>query len=422
VWQELAALKIEMWVKLSALGQRRNLVEGDSNFAFFIHPDGVLWGTYLGKAGGSELLNWVGANSDTTYSPDGVRRTVPLNTWTKLTYLHDGIATIRLFINDQLVGINSTLRTGIRPTGPLGVHIGHWPGDDRYTFAGDIDEVKIWKYDPDIPQREFYCRPLEAAQVECWGKLQDELARLMQDREQGEQVRAFMLCLWDAQNDFIRALRSKGQAVIEEMDKLSKAYMTLWCAGDLGGAAMMQFVKQWMAWAEEVAPGALSKYQAVIERCIISFKMQKIMETLGAEIAKCDPMFAAMVQGIAKLQDGSEPTQPIQVTSASPTQMTVGTGGTLTLTGANFTASTRVELQMVGALNTTFVSPAELKATVPASIAQGQYAIRINDGSNVTNTGFTLSVTAATQPPKSFLEVLIAALLELLRRLFGGRK
>ena len=45
VFKKLTALKIEMVVRLTALGQRRNLIEGDSSFAFFIHPDGSLWGT-----------------------------------------------------------------------------------------------------------------------------------------------------------------------------------------------------------------------------------------------------------------------------------------------------------------------------------------------------------------------------------------
>lgn len=422
VWGDLAALKIEMWVKLTALGQRRNLVEGDSNFAFFIHPDGVLWGTYFGRGNGSSTLAWVGANSDTAFSPDGVKRTVPLNTWTKLTYLHDGIATIRLFINDQLVGINTTLTSGIRPTGPQGVHIGHWPGDDRYTFAGEIDEVKIWKYDPDIPQREFFCRPLEADQVDCWGRLYNELARLMKDRERGEQVRAFIACLWDAQNTFIRAIRSKGQAVIEELDKRSQEYMKLWCAGDLGGTAMMNFIADWMQWVNTVAPGALDKYQSEIQTCIKRFKMEEMMVRLGKDVAGCDPLFAAMIEGIAKLVSGAPP-QPIQVTGVSPTQMKAGTGGTLTINGANFTASTRVDLQNFGGLATTFVSAARLDAVVPATVAAGSYPVRLSDAGALTGTGFTLTVTpASVQPQPSIFQIILQAILDLLRSLFGGRK
>ena len=422
VWGDLAALKIEMWVNLTALGQRRNLMEGDSNFAFFIHPDGVLWGTYFGKGNGLNALSWVGANSDTTFSPDGVKRTVPLNTWTKLTYLHDGIATIRLFMNDQLVAINSTLRTGIRPTGPLGVHIGHWPGDDRYTFSGLIDDVKVWKYDPDIPQREFFCRPMEADQIDCWGRLYNEIARMMDSREQGEQMKAFIRCLWEAQNDFIRAIRSKGHEVILQLDKLSQEYLQLWCAGDLGNPAMINFISEWMQWVETVAPGALTKYQRTIENCIKEFKMTEIMAKLGADIAKCDPMFSAMIQGLAELQTGTPPAV-IQVTNAFPTQMIAGTGGTLRVFGANFKASTRVELQTMGALATSFVSATELKATVPTSIAAGQYAIRVNDSGDITTSSFTLTVTAASTPqPPSFILVLIQAILDLLRRLFGGRK
>ncbi len=421
VWAELAALKIEVLVFMDNLGQRRNLVEGDSTFAFFIHPDGVLWGTYYGLAGAATTLDWVGANSDVAFSPDGVKRTVPLNKWTKLTYLHDGVATIRLYIDGQLVGINSTLRSGIRPVGGLGVHIGHWPGDDRYTFSGKFDDVKIWKYDPDVRDREFFCRLQDAKQIDCWGRLFKQMSALISDREQGQRYSAFFTCLWRAQTDFLRAIRSKGDAVIQELEKRGLAYVKLWCAGDLGGQAMQSFLADWLKWVESVAPGALGNYQKQVQGCTQEFKMEQVMASLGKEIGECDPSFAIMIQSIGK-QIGDGQTPQLQVTSVTPTQLPAGTAGTLTIKGANFTAATTVELSGVAAkLVTRLVSSSELQADVPATVAAGQHAIRISDPAGGTNSAFSLTVTSAGS---SFVDVLVAlinAILKLLRSIFGRR-
>jgi len=419
VWGKIAALKIETWVNLTALGQRRNLVEGDMSFAFFIESDGTLMGTYHGLAGSATAPAWVGARSNAAQSPDGVTRTVPLNQWVKLTYLHDGIATIRLYMNDQLVAINTTLRSGIKPVGSLGVFIGHWTGDGRYTFSGLIDDVKIWKWDPDVPQREFYCRPMEAEQIDCWGRLFDKMVALMDDPEQRERFRGYILCLTRAQNNFIRAIRSKGEEVIKQLDERSAEYVKLWCEGNIDSPAMRDFVVAWMAWVETVAPGALDTYQRQIGDCITKFKMQDILIKLGDEIASCDPLFAKMIQNL--MQALNPPTSnPIQVTSVSPSQMTAGTGGTLTIVGANFTSATTVRLDGVAApLSVTFVNASELQAAVPASVGAGTYTVRVSDPANGSNNAFSLTVIQRQRPP--FWEDLIRAILDFIRRLFGRR-
>jgi hypothetical protein len=421
VWSKLAALKIEAWVFMTALaGQRRNIVEGDSTFAFFIESDGTLMGTYHGLAGSATAPAWVGARSNAAGSPDGNLHTVPLNQWVKLTYLHDGIATIRLYMDDQLVAINTTLRSGIKPVGPLGVFIGHWTGDGRYTFSGLIDDVKIWKYDPDVPQHEFYCRPMEAEQIDCWGRLFEMMVALMDDRENRERFRGYILCLTRAQNNFIRAIRSKGEAVIKELDKLSARYLELWCAGNIDGPEMRDFVVEWMAWVETVAPGALDAYQRQINDCIVKFKMQEILVKLGSEIAECDPLFAKLIQNV--MQEIGQPpaNNPIQVASVSPTQITAGTGGTLTILGANFTNATTVELQGVATpLSVTMIGASELHAVVPAAVPAGTYTIRVSDPAGGSNTAFTLNVVARPRPP--FWEDLIRAILDLIKRLFGRR-
>ncbi len=148
-------------------------------FAFFVRADGVLTGTLLAPekpAPGSGLMiddnfvattapggsndpfdtlvatpgetpepkfSWQGVNSDSEFAPDGIRTTVPLNTWTKLTYVHDGIGSLRLYIDDMLVGARYDLESEALSVQGAGVHIGQGPHDERYHLTGLIDQVQI---------------------------------------------------------------------------------------------------------------------------------------------------------------------------------------------------------------------------------------------------------------------------------------
>lgn len=294
VWQNLRALKIETWVKLEALGQRRNLVEGHLSFAFFIEPDGILWGTFLGPATPGGSPTWHGANSK-THAPDGTPRTVPRNKWVKLTYLHDGIASLRLYIDDVLVAANYNLISGVPSLGADGVHIGHWPGDDRYTLAGEIDEVKIWKYDPEAAYKQFFCRPLDKEQMRCWREVFKDMADLLRDKEKSQMFIGVMRCLWDVVEDFVRAIHSKGEAAINANREFSRRYREIWCKGDLKSEEVRAFLREWRAWIDELlGPDYMDGFRQRINDCWAEFGGDRgSFDPLGKRIAECDPTFAA---------------------------------------------------------------------------------------------------------------------------------
>ncbi len=298
VWQHLHALKIETWVKPTALGQRRNLVEGDSSFAFFIHPDGVLWGTFLDSAHKTPPIpgygpDWVGANSDTLYAPGHVRHTVPLNTWSKLTYLHDGISSLRLYINDTLVGANYGVRAGVQSLGGAGVHIGHWPGDDRYTFQGEIDEVKIWKYYPEVPYKQFFCRPMDARQMNCWRQVFDNIAVMLGDENQGRQIIGLMRCLANAEEGLVRAIRSKGEDAIKRSDWFSQRYREIWCSGKIDGPEMRKLMREWQRWLLKLLGREyMTKFRYHIQACWKEHGGAEGLGPIARHIARCDPRFA----------------------------------------------------------------------------------------------------------------------------------
>ena len=104
---------------------------------------------------------------------------------------------------------------------------------------------------------------------------------------------------------------------------------------------------------------------------------------------------------------GQEPPVQIIVSSMQPTQVTRGAGGTLSIFGSNFTASTAVSLVGVGQLSVTLIDGGTLQAALPTSLNAGQYGVEVTDptGEVVYQSGvLSLSVVepataTPTQPP-----------------------
>jgi hypothetical protein len=160
VLESLFALQIEVVVRVDALGGRRNLVEGADSFAFFVDEWGRLWGTFNGPQYKGGPPTWHGASSGAD-SPNGISRTVPVGKWITLRYEHDGYASLRLYMDSKLVAANYSLLSGVPAVTGAGVNIGNWTIADNYQLDGAVDDVKLWRYDPDDGFGHFLCRKFD---------------------------------------------------------------------------------------------------------------------------------------------------------------------------------------------------------------------------------------------------------------------
>jgi hypothetical protein len=119
------------------------LIEGYESFAFLLNPDGSLEGKINAKG-----VGWVGAKSPPS--------TVAANQSYIGTFLHDGFATCKIYLDGNVVAVNDDALgpvTAVAP--PYGLAIGHAPiPDDEFTFRGEISETKVWTDDPD--PRHFF--------------------------------------------------------------------------------------------------------------------------------------------------------------------------------------------------------------------------------------------------------------------------
>lgn len=295
LFKRLFALKVEVTVRMDALGQRRNLVEGDNSFAFFIDPQGHLCGSYNGPQFAGGPLVWQGANS-LDNSPDGTTRTVPMNHWVTLRFEHDGYASVRLFIDDVLVAANYSLRSGVPPVVNTGVSIGNWTLTDAYAFDGAIDEVKIWRWDPDEAFGQFLGRPAQPCGACCWQAIFEWIEAQLHDPHGRQRVIALMGCIGAAQTEMVRALRSKGEKAIAKNARLSAEYRQLWQRGAIDGDDMKDWQVRWFDWVTRVAgPDAFNEYTERVQRCLIASGFLDQLPHFD-----CDDEFARYIQSLSR--------------------------------------------------------------------------------------------------------------------------
>jgi len=290
----LRSIQAEAWIYVEDLSKRSNIMEGELSFAFFIHPDGVLWGTFYDPDNltGSD---WPGVNTDAAFAPDGVKHTVPLNTWVHVKYVHDGVASARLYINDVLVGANYNVKSSVRSVSSGGLVIGHWPvpGDDRYSFKGKIDEIKLWKYDDDVIPKEFFCRPMNPEQFKCWKRFFDQIGSKIGSNE-GKAWIWFMKCIKSAQDEWIRAIRSKGEKAMDEQNRFAKRHQELWCSGDIAGDEMKKLLDEYASWLEaNVSRESFIAWKTRIDNCIRELKFEGRFKDMSIPFDKCDPKYVA---------------------------------------------------------------------------------------------------------------------------------
>jgi hypothetical protein len=91
----------------------------------------------------------------------------------------------------------------------------------------------------------------------------------------------------------------------------------------------------------------------------------------------------------------------IVVLGIQPTELTQGVGGTLTVSGANFTSSTSVSLNGTIMLPVTSISPDTLVVSVGADVPAGVYTVEVSDpvGGTVTAAS-TLTITEPATTPQ----------------------
>jgi hypothetical protein len=333
-WSHLNSVQVEVTVLLSELIHRVNLVEVERALALFVRADGVVTFTYFapdddgdepgftgdidaftaipppsGSTDPFETLTanplpptppfvWQGVNTDTDFSPDGVRRTVPLNQYVTIRALHDGFATMRIYIDGELAGVRTDIVHGVPPLVPPGiVAIGAWPHDERYTLKGNIDYLQVWREDPEFPYREFFCRDMSAEAEACWHKLFGRLGGAFDNPETKPAVHALLKCVSDMQIAMARGIAKSGEQERQELRALSDAYLKQWCGGAIEGPALAMHLKRFISFLERINPDGFRRILPNLLDCFADAKTRELCR-LADGLGECDPGWGIFIKAI----------------------------------------------------------------------------------------------------------------------------
>jgi len=287
----LVAIQVELTVRLTEPSTgSQTIIEADNSFGVFVR-DQKLFGYFVGKS------IYPGATSDglNTYQ-DGMEfpgYRVPYGKWAVITFLHDGVSQMRLFVDGVPVTVARSVLAAVPPVGPKGISVGNDLGGGA-PFGGDIDEVKIWRVDPATGLRQFLGRPADQATIECWERFSATLEAALEK---------YPDCAIKLDVDFTaildrltRAILGKGPETRQRFLDMQREFERLWRAGRIDGPEMKKLFADWIAWLHlvgisiETDPG------------LLAFQNSTCLKLLLGEIGQfdCDPKYMALSHLIAK--------------------------------------------------------------------------------------------------------------------------
>jgi Concanavalin A-like lectin/glucanases superfamily len=292
----LRALRVECTLRLTdSLPVKRMVVDCGNSFQFFIYSSG-LWalhavqpvepGIYFGMFGFHGFHN--DGISTVTDGPGGASYQVPLGQWVTLAFEHDGIAMMCLYADGQQVAERHQTLAAIRDAGTAGIRIGNaGSGTDEF-LGGDIDEIKVWRRDPQALWREFSRRPLDSATAACW---HDFLLRIEEILRAHPDCARLLGALREVIERMLRAVAAHGPDAVAQLVRFGEDYRALWRAGAIDGSDMANLTQTWIAWLRSL--GINPEADAMLQVLIRSGCFRLLWETSPG--LACDEAFRRMI-------------------------------------------------------------------------------------------------------------------------------
>jgi hypothetical protein len=211
---------------------------------------------------------------------------VPYDRWVTLGVVNDGLTTIELSIDGTPVA-RTTPQWPVLPV--LGVCIGN-AYSVEFPMVGAIDEVKVWRLDPNWISNEFFDRPMDDATRRCW----EEFLRWLQRwRRANPDCATELDQLIDALVREIAAGIAGSPAAMDSFGHVRQRYRELWSANQMGSPEMAALLDRLAAElrGEGIDPDRLDSLRRLMDSdCYRRFRSE--MPSLD-----CDPVFAAYLSG-----------------------------------------------------------------------------------------------------------------------------
>lgn len=316
-WNDLVGVRVEALVRISDsdidLFRKRNIIVDASNsFAFWVGRTGFVGAACLGEketndeppedgdlgslvAAEFEDLDNVEWKTIHTVGKHGIEEAkgrIEPGQWSKLLFVHDGFS-MKIYIDGVLAAYRGDIESPVFGVQSAGVMIGrrHKLPAKLHAFEGDMDQVRIWKFDPYARHKRFFCREMDVGTEACWRGLFRAIERARQDED--SEMEQALICLEDAEKAFMRAVAAQGQGTMARSRAFARQYQSLVCANDIAGDRMKSLIGAWNAWTSEDLAEAYADYLAAIAGCLPLIK--QVMPDAASCLKTHDPDFRAFL-------------------------------------------------------------------------------------------------------------------------------
>ena len=284
-WGQLSAMCVEIVFRREDADGSGHLLNADGSFFVGLFTDGEMdlgvttkWHTPGSSLG---LLRHSVALSD--FGVDQM-------SWVKAGYVYDGVSTVRAYLNGQLVKTWDSRALG--PLRPVTlITIGGEKGGGA-SFDGLIDDVKIWRPNPNRITHDFLVRILDGGLSDCWrgwGKtFRDALNKLNVD---DVECADSLFRMVNRSHTAIATCVTHNVATRQAWEHALTEYQRLWALGDVAAigrvlAAMLETLR-----TEGVPLDQLGAIRELFEsRCF-----GELLDRIPA--LDCDPEFVQMLSG-----------------------------------------------------------------------------------------------------------------------------
>lgn len=289
-WAHLGAVRINARIRFDALDQRANIVEIDRSTVLFVRPDGIVTFVVYAPKPPEDIdpdaeidsfttvappiaptdpfdtlvpnppppYEWIGLNTEAAFSPDATTRSIPIGSYVSIAAEHDGLGTMRIWIDAKLAAIRQDLRHKVLPLFPPGqVTIGASALDNAFTLRGAIDRLRIWREDPQEPYETFFCRQMPDQARECWRSIYRNIATDLADPDRAELLTELLKLMDNFAKTLAKALARLEGDDRQRLFKLSATYKRLWCQNALDTPTFEHTVGEMLALIDTVLPGSL---------------------------------------------------------------------------------------------------------------------------------------------------------------------
>ncbi|WP_159928306.1 LamG-like jellyroll fold domain-containing protein [Rhodococcus sp. WAY2] len=161
--------------------------------------------------------------------------------WTRLEFEYDGVSRATLSMDGKLAAVKTGVFPPLPGASPTWLTIGSNPDMDWWSeYEGLIDEIKIWRRNPQVLGANFLERPYDKETADCWANWGRAFAEWLQQNAQCGQL------FESVTHDLVGAFRtvSADPVLRERLDNAVKKYLTQWHSGNLNSDEMIQALRE----------------------------------------------------------------------------------------------------------------------------------------------------------------------------------